>query len=67
MSYGPNLADSYRLVGTYTGKILNGAQPSDLPVEQVVKVELVINLKTTSALGVTFPRTIFASADEVTE
>jgi putative ABC transport system substrate-binding protein len=67
MSYGPNLADSYRLVRTYTGKILNGAQPSDLPVEQVVKVELVINLKTTSALCATFPRTIFASADEVIE
>jgi len=67
MSYGPDLADSYRLVGIYTGKILNGAQPSDLPVEQVVKVELVINLKTSSALGVTFPRTILARADEVIE
>ena len=67
MSYGPDLADSYRLVGIYTGKILNGAQPSDLPVEQVVKVELVINLKTASSLGVTFPRTILARADEVIE
>lgn len=67
MSYGPDLSDAYRLVGVYTSKILRGAKPADLPVEQVVKVELVINLNSAKALGLTVPQTILARADEVIE
>jgi putative ABC transport system substrate-binding protein len=67
MSYGPDLADTYRLVGIYTGKILNGAKPVDLPVEQVTKVELVINLKTAKALGLTIPLIVSGRADEIIE
>jgi putative ABC transport system substrate-binding protein len=67
MSYGPNLADSYRLAAVYVAKILKGTSPADLPVEQSVKIELVINLKTAKTLGLTIPLTIIGRADEVIE
>jgi putative ABC transport system substrate-binding protein len=67
MSYGVNLADAYRLLGVYAARILKGEKPADLPVQRATKVELIVNLKTAKALGITVPLPLSGRADEVIE
>ena len=67
MSYGPDMTETYRIAGIYTGRILKGDKPADLPVQQSTKIELFINMKTAKTLGITVPLPLSGRADEIFE
>ena len=67
MSYGSNLSEAFRRLGAYADRILKGAKPGDLPIEQLTKLEFVINLKTAKALGLAIPQSVLLRADRVIE